>query len=78
MNKNQFPAIQRVREEIYFLCICTKFLILMSILNALTHLITMLLYSSHQFMHCTVLLVKLCCSFSSWFAKEANVANNNN
>ena len=32
-------------------------------------------------MHCTVLLcvqynVKLCCLFSSWFAKEANVANN--
>ena len=22
--------------------------------------------------------VKLCCLFSSWFAKEANVANNNN
>ena len=34
-------------------------------------------------MHCTVLLgvqynMKLCCLFSSWFAKEANVANNTN
>ena len=32
-------------------------------------------------LHCTVLLyvqyiVKLCCLFSRWFAKEANVANN--
>ena len=56
------------------------------ILNALTHLIILhyiqLLYSSHKLMHCTVLLcmqynVKLC-SLSSWFAKEANVTNNNN
>ena len=53
----------------------------MSILNALTHLITLLLYSGHQFIHCMVMLcvqynVKLCCLFSGWFAKEANVANN--
>ena len=68
-------------EEIYFLCICTMLVILTSILSALTHLVTLLLYSGHQFMHCTVLLcmqynVKLFCLFSGWFAKEANVANN--
>jgi hypothetical protein len=49
--------------------------------NALTHLITLLIYSGHQFIHCMVLLcvqynVELCCLFSGWFAKEANVANN--
>ena len=54
----------------------------MLILNALTHLITFLLNSGRQFMHYTVLLcvqynVKLCCSVSSWFAEEANGANNN-
>ena len=48
-----------------------------------THLITLLLYSGHQCMHYTVMLcvqynVKLCCPVSSWFAKQANVANNNN
>ena len=65
----------------YFLCICNTLVILMLILNDLTHLITLLLYSGHQFMYCTVLLcmqfnVMLCLLFSSWFAKEANVANN--
>ena len=69
------------REEIFSFCICTTFVILMSILNALTQLITLLLYSGHQFKHCMVLLcvqynVKLCCLWSAWFAKEANVANN--
>jgi hypothetical protein len=44
-------------------------------------LVILLLYSVHQFIHCMVLLcvkynVKLCCFFSGWFAKEANVANN--
>ena len=43
--------------------------------------ITLLLYSGHQLRHRMVLLcvqynVKLCCLFSAWFAKEANVANN--
>ena len=60
------------REEICFLCI--YFLMLL-------HTITLLLYSGHQCMHCTVLMcvqynVKSCCPFLSWFAKEANVANN--
>ena len=69
------------QEEIFF-SICITF-ILMSKWNALTHLITLLLYSDHQFMHCTVLLcvhcnAKLCCLYSSWFANEAHVANNNN
>ena len=69
------------RKEIHFLCICITLVILISILMAFTHLITMLLYTGHQFMHCTVLLcvrynVKLCCLFLSWFAKEANVAIN--
>ena len=76
LSKNGFA-----RKEIYFLCICTMLVILISILNA--RLIALLLYSGHQFMHCTFLLcvqckVKLCCLFLSWFAKEANVANNNN
>ena len=44
------------RKEINFLCICNTLVILMSIFNALTHLITLLLHSGHQFMHCTVLL----------------------
>ena len=40
----------------------------------------MLLYSGHQFIHYMVLLcmqykVKLCCLFSGWFSKEANVAS---
>ena len=53
----------------------------MSILNALAHLITLLLYSGHQFIHCMILLClqyneKWWCLFSGWFAKEANVANN--
>ena len=64
-----------------FLCIFNTLVILISILNALKHLITLLLYSGHQFMYCTVLLciqyiVELSCLFSSWFAKEANVNNN--
>ena len=53
----------------------------MSILNAITHLITLLLYSGRQFMHCMILPcvqynVKSCCLFLSRFAKDANVANN--
>ena len=64
------------RKVNYFLCICG-----LVVLNALTHLITLLLYSGHQFMDRTVWLcvqynVKLCCLVSGWFAKEANVANN--
>ena len=48
------------------------YIYIMLILNVLTHLITLLLYSGHQCMHCMVLLyvqynVKW---FSSWFAKE--------
>ena len=47
--------------------------------NALTHLITLLLY--YGLIHCMVLLcvqynVKYCCLFSGWFANEANVATN--
>jgi hypothetical protein len=53
----------------------------MSILNALTHWITMLLYSGHQFIHDMVLLcvqynVKSGRLFSGWCAKETNVVNN--
>ena len=67
-----------VKTFIFFVCV--TLVILMLTLNALTHLITLLLYSGHQCMHCMVLLcvqykVKLS-SFLSWFAKEANVANN--
>ena len=65
----------------FFFCICTTLAVLMSILNRFTHLITLLMYSGHKFIFCMVLLcmqynVKLCCLFSDWFAKEANVANN--
>ena len=40
--------------------------------------------SGHQCLRCTCVLlcvqynVELCCVFSRWFAKEANVAHNNN
>ena len=39
------------RKEIYFIFICITLVILMSISNTLTHLITLLLYSGHQFMY---------------------------
>ena len=66
------------RKVNYFLCICR-----LVVLNALTRLITLILYSGHQFLHCTVLLcvkynLKLGCLFSSSFAIEANLAYNDN
>ena len=36
------------REQTDLLCVCTTLVILTSVLNALTHLITLLLYSGHQ------------------------------
>ena len=50
LNKNGCACV-----EINFLCICTTFVILTSILNVLTYLIKLLFYSGYQFMHCTVL-----------------------
>ena len=47
-----------VPVQIYFLCICTTLVILMSIFNALTHLITLILYSGHQ----CVLHTQTCCA----------------
>ena len=43
-------------KEIYLVCICTTLANLLSILNALTHLITLLLYSGHQFMYNMVVM----------------------
>jgi hypothetical protein len=69
------------RIEIYFLCICITSVVLMKVLNAFTHLITFLLYARHQRMHVGLAVLAIQCKvvlFSSWFATEANVANNNN
>ena len=51
-------STKMAREEIYFLCICITLVILMSILNVLTHLIKLLFYSGYQCMHCTGLAVR--------------------
>ena len=71
------------RKEICFLCICATLIILMSIFKCsytLDYIATLFqspIYELHS-LAVRAIQSKVVFLFSSWFAKEAKVANNNN
>ena len=72
------PVVNKV--EMYFLSLCSTLVSLMSMHNALTHLITLLfiIWSPMYVLHgLAVRAIQCKVLFSSWFAKEPNVATNN-